>query len=95
MTIILLNVNIILVQLVNNHPKEREKQMEEITACFQKLDNGEMAVICCLAPDIIFPIKGFEPKEGAPYTFNKVRHPESPRFEYKGKKYVVCTALPI
>ena len=46
-------------------------------------------------PDITFPTRGFEPKEGTPYTYTKVRHPEQPRYEYKEKKYVVCTATPV
>ncbi len=46
-------------------------------------------------PDITFPTKGFEPEVGKPYTYTKVRHPESKRFQYEGKDYVVCTATPV
>lgn len=67
--------------------------MKEIIAYFQKLESGYMAVFGW--PDITFPARGFEPKEGVPYTYTKVRHPELSRFEYEGKRYVVCTATPV
>lgn len=67
--------------------------MKEITAYFRKLPDGQMAVVNW--PDITFPARGFEPNEGVPYTYTKVRHPEQPRFEHEGKRYVVCTATPV
>lgn len=46
-------------------------------------------------PDVTFPTNGFNPDKGKPYIYNKVRHPETDRFEYEGKMYVVCTAIPV
>lgn len=67
--------------------------MEEVTACFRRLENGDMAVVDW--PDITLPVKGFSPKKGKAYTYNKVRHPELARYEYEGREYVVCDAVPL
>jgi hypothetical protein len=68
-------------------------RMETKNSFFRKLPTGEMAVESW--PDITFPVSGFVPEEGIPYTYTKVRHPEQKRFVHDGRNYVVCTATPV
>ncbi|MDO8667541.1 MAG: hypothetical protein Q7K35_00385 [bacterium] len=70
-----------------------QKKMKEITAYFQKLPGIGMAILDW--PEITLPTRGFNVKEGVLYTYTKVGHPEEPRLEYQGKRYIVYTATPV